>query len=106
MFVAGTLYFLIFGRFVLPNTEQSGITESYKLGQYITELRVQEGSPLIGKNLIESNLGRDYDISVLEIYRNKTIIWATAKHKFAAGDILLVRSDVDRLVGLAAKFKT
>ena len=40
MFIAGTLYFLIFGRFVLPDGNGSGLSDSYQLGKYITELRV------------------------------------------------------------------
>ena len=40
MFVAGTLYFLIFGRFVLPDSNGSGLSDSYQLGKYLSLIHI------------------------------------------------------------------
>ncbi|MBN1533969.1 MAG: potassium channel protein [Spirochaetes bacterium] len=47
-----------------------------KLGLMMEEARVKEGSPLVGKNLIESNLRRDYGVIIVLIKKhNGTMIF-------------------------------
>lgn len=105
MFIAGTLYFLFFGDYVLPKDKQSNLQDQYELGDYITELRIKNDSSLIDKNLIESNLGKNFDVSVLEIYREKIPRGANPKMKLKAGDILLMRCNVDQIIHLQQSLK-
>lgn len=105
MFVGGTLYFLFFGKYVLPDYKTEDLDHSYNLEKFITELRIQEKSPLIGKTLIESNLGKEYDISVLEIYRDKRAIWAFPSRILQEGDVLLIRCNFDDLISLQQNLK-
>src|SRR5690606_27185708 len=39
-FVAGCIYLLTLGRWLLPDSRATGLVEQYELGKYITELRV------------------------------------------------------------------
>ena len=42
LFVAGVLFFLLFGRWLLPERKARELAATYQLGEYITELRVAE----------------------------------------------------------------
>jgi len=50
MLGAGTVYLLVVSRWLLPDRRGTELTETYQLGNYITELRVSPESPLVGKN--------------------------------------------------------
>lgn len=92
--LAGLLYMMTIGRKIIPDRfraeEISGATQSIRA--YLTELLVQPDSPLVGKTIAESGLGRDLDLTVLRIVRNKTeSIPARADTLIQAGDIVLVQ---------------
>jgi di/tricarboxylate transporter len=103
LFVAGTLYFLIFGRWLLPERATKALTEAYDLGDYITELRVMEGSPLIGKTVQESRLGEEHDVTVLRLLHGKKGIWAPLRQPLDEGDVLLVRGRAQGFMNLRGK---
>jgi di/tricarboxylate transporter len=99
----GSLYLLLFGRWLLPERRGAELTEVYKLREYITELRVTEKSPLIGKTLKASRLGEKLDATVLEIHRGEEKIWSPLHEPLRAGDILLVRGNIQALMRLRAQ---
>ncbi len=76
------------------------MTEAYGLGEYITELRVVAGSPLLGKSVLEAKLGETQDITVLEILRGDRKIWFPLYEPLREGDVLLVRGAVKELFKL------
>lgn len=49
--IAGTVYLLVVGRWLLPDRRATELSETYELGKYITELRVMPKSPLIGTSV-------------------------------------------------------
>ncbi|HVS64378.1 MAG TPA: SLC13 family permease [Thermoanaerobaculia bacterium] len=100
LFVAGSLYFLIFGRWLLPEREAQQLSAAYQLGEYITELRVGAGSPLIGKTVQESGLGAEHDVTVLRLLHGAEKIWAPLRQPMLEGDVLLVRGELQELMGL------
>ena len=100
LFVAGMLYFLIFGRWLLPEREAQELSATYQLGEYITELRVGAGSPLIGKTVQESRLGEEHDVTVLRLLHGAEKIWAPLRQPMQEGDVLLVRGGLKELIGL------
>jgi di/tricarboxylate transporter len=100
LFAAGTIYILLFGRWSLPDRQARGLSDAYHLGEYITELRVMAGSPLIGKTVQESRLGEEHDVTVLRLLHGKKQIWAPLRQPLEEGDILLVRGEVKELMDL------
>ena len=59
------------GRRFLPVREgPRGKDDIDQLRDYVTEVRVSSPSPLNGKTLLESRLGKDYDLTVLAIQRD------------------------------------
>lgn len=100
LFVTGVLFFLLFGRWLLPERKAQELAVTYQLGEYITELRVAENSPLVGKSVLESGLGRDHDVTVLRLLHVTKAVWAPLRQAVMGGDVLLVRGKVDELMRL------
>jgi di/tricarboxylate transporter len=71
LLTTGVVYMVLVGRRLLPDREGAqGRRDVYRLREYVTEVRVSAASPLAGKTLLESRLGRDYDLTVLAIERD------------------------------------
>jgi len=100
MLAAGTLYLLFLGRWVLPDRPSAQLTETYQLGDYIIELRVQEDSPLSGRTIATSELGDARALTVLEILREKEKLWRPLHEPLRAGDVLLMSGKLDELMEL------
>ncbi len=99
---AGTIYLLVTSRWLLPARRGRELTEAYQLREYLTEVRVMPGSPLVGKTAAESHLGEKHDVTVLEILREQRKIWTPDDAQLRANDILLVRGKVTSLMELRA----
>jgi di/tricarboxylate transporter len=100
LFVAGVLFFLIFGRWLLPEREAQELAVTYQLGEYITELRVTESSRLVGRSVLESRLGEEHDVTVLRLLHVEKAVWAPLRQALEAGDVLLVRGRLRELLRL------
>jgi di/tricarboxylate transporter len=71
LLTTGVLYMILVGRRLLPEREGAqGRQDVYRLREYVAEVRVPAKSRLAGKTLLESGLGRDYDLTVLAIERD------------------------------------
>lgn len=89
--LAGLAYMLLVGRHWIPERAQTGsLIEGFGIRSYLTEVLVLPDSPLIDKTLEQSGLGRDLDLNVLSIVRNKKQYQPTGGMEIAAGDVLLV----------------
>lgn len=98
--IAGMLYFLLFSRWLLPDRAAASLPEVYHLGEYITELRVGEGSKYVGRSIRDSRLGEEHDVTVLRLLHGERKIWAPLDQPLAAGDVLLVRGRIPELMAL------
>ena len=100
LFVTGVLFFLLFGRWLLPERKAQELSVAYQLGEYITELRVGLNSPLIGKTVRDSRLGEEHDVTVLRLLHVTEAMWAPLRQTLKMGDVLLVRGKISELMGL------
>lgn len=93
--VAGLLYMWTIGRRLIPDrTPAKEANDDFGLRPYLTEIVILPDSSLIGKTLAESSLGRDLDLTVLEIVRNKNqYLMPTADTVLQADDLLLVEGE-------------
>jgi di/tricarboxylate transporter len=67
----GIIYMVFIGRHLLPVRETAADPlASSQLRAYISDVQITPESPLTGKNLYESNLGSDFDLTVLSIIRD------------------------------------
>jgi di/tricarboxylate transporter len=96
----GILYMVLIGRHLLPVREGAeGRRDAYRLREYCTEVMVSNDSPLARKTLLESRLGRDYDLTVLAIERYGASLSPIGRDTVVqAGDLLTVECKVDSLM--------
>jgi di/tricarboxylate transporter len=94
--VVGSLYLLIVGHRLLPErvpVEEDYVRE-YAIEEYLTELTVGEGSPLVGKTASTALDGPDLDADVLQVIRGEEeYIEPLGGVKIRAGDRLRLRAD-------------
>lgn len=95
----GLIYMLLVGLRLLPTREGSdSLTEQYHVRQYMSEVVVLENSPLIGKELSESPLSNELDLTVVGIMRNGKRIAPNPDEEIKEGDQLLVQGRVDDIL--------
>ncbi len=91
--VVGLLYMYFIGRRLLPERMEVGADQKMTLGirPYLTEIIILPESKLVGKTLAQSALGRDLDLTVVSIVREKTKhLNPHPNEVLQPGDILLV----------------
>jgi di/tricarboxylate transporter len=98
----GTLYMLFVGRRILPeHLTGTELTQNYQIQEYLTELRVLEESPLIGKTVKEIDLDKSYGLNVIHIHLccqdNETAL-PTSDHRLEAGDELHVEAKPETIL--------
>ena len=90
--VAGILYLVLVGRHLLPErTAGGGLVDSYPVQEYLTEARVAEDSPLVGKTVGEADLERRYGLNVIHVHlccQDGETVSAMTEHRLQPGDEL------------------
>ena len=98
--VIGTVYLLFIAPRLIPSrTTTSSLTKSYHLGGYLTEMKVRKGSVLIGKSCFDRSINQNYDVTVLDIIREKKhIVKDIRRTILKEGDILFVRGTLENFL--------
>lgn len=98
--LVGMLYMLLIGLRLLPRRGgEDSLTEQYHIREYMSEVLVLPGSPLVGKTLAEANLSDELDLTVVGIMRGKQgRIAPSADQKIEAEDLLLVQGRVEDIL--------
>lgn len=95
--VAGIIYLMLVGRWLLPKHIDAQQPEELDIGKYVTELELTAESPLIGKMIADAQLGEKFGVYPLELLRGERRMWSPRSQQLAAGDVLLVRGDWDKI---------
>ncbi|MFC5527692.1 SLC13 family permease [Rhodanobacter ginsengisoli] len=95
--VAGIVYLMLVGRWLLPAHIDTQLPEELEIGKYVTELELTADSPLIGKMIADAQLGEKFGVYPLELLRGERRMWSPRSQQLAAGDVLLVRGDWDKI---------
>ena len=100
LMIVGLLYILFIAPMILPSrTSTSSLTKSYRLGGYLTEMRITAESPLNGRTCLERGINKNYDVMVLDILRdNKMITNMIRLTKLKEGDVLFVRGTLENFL--------
>jgi di/tricarboxylate transporter len=98
--LVGLGYMMTIGRRMIPQRVQpEELTETFDLRPYLTEVVILSGSPLHGKSLVESGLGRDLDLTVVRLERGEERFHAPrADFVLQAGDELLVEGGREEIL--------
>ena len=65
--LAGCLYLLTLGRWLLPDVRSADLENLYEFGHYISELKVTKDSKLLGISVEEAKLSTGYNVYILEL---------------------------------------
>jgi di/tricarboxylate transporter len=98
--VAGTLFVMWIGRFLLP-THQGGDDPArhFRLEDYLTEIAVAKDSPFVDKRVSELQSEENYHFTVAGlIRRGRRFRGAVRNETLKAGDVLVVRTTPEELV--------
>ena len=95
--IIGILYMVLIGRHFLPGQMIASLADNYSIREYLTEVVIVRGSPLIGQKIFQSNLS-SLDIRILQVIRNKISLFPTPSMVFQDGDLLLVESKLEELM--------
>jgi di/tricarboxylate transporter len=97
--VAGLLYMHLVGRRLIPDrADPDESVNHFGVRQYLVETVILPDSPLIGKSLAEAGLGRDLDLTVVQVVRGEDHYMPRANRRLKAGDILLVEAPRDEIL--------
>ena len=98
--VIGITYLLFIAPRLIPSrTTTSSLTKSYHLGGYLTEMKIRKGSVLVGKSCIDRSINQNYDVTVLDIIRDKKHIAKDIRRTILKeGDTLFVRGTLDNFI--------
>ncbi len=109
MLVLGTgiIYMVTLGRYILPVRETAADPfASSQLREYISDVQVSSESSLSGKNLYESGLGADYDLTVLSIIRDgKPLIGLHRDFIIREEDHLILEGSAQNLIAAKENLK-
>ncbi len=95
--VAGIVYLMLVGRWLLPAHIDAQMPEELDIGKYVTELELTADSPLVGKMIADAKLGEKFGVYPLELLRGERRMWSPRSQQLAAGDVLLVRGDWEKI---------
>jgi di/tricarboxylate transporter len=98
--LVGLLYLHTIGRRLIPDRFEADSADSPAgLRPYLSEIIIQPESPLVGNTLSTSVLGRDLDLKVLRIIRNKSEhLSPRADTVLHANDVLIVEGESDEIL--------
>lgn len=95
--LAALAYLFLARRFIPERAVDPGPT--YGLGDYLAEVVVLPDSPLVGRTLQESGLGRDLDLTVVRVMRDGSrAVLPRNDLDLRAGDVVLVEGERDELL--------
>lgn len=101
VFAIGLVYFLLVGRFLLPDREGE---KTKKDEEFLTEVVIEKESEFLGKTIKESHFEHKTESHVIKIIRDKTSFIKNAGEKvLEEGDILVLRTTEQRIIDLAKK---
>ena len=95
--VVGITYLMLVGRWLLPQETTTVATTQNEIGKFVTELKLNASSPLVGQTIAEAKLGEKHGIYALELLRGDRHLWSPRSQRLEAHDVLLVRGDWEKI---------
>lgn len=89
--VAGWIYLLTVGRYLLPEKSSADVETFPELGVYDVELHVAEKSRLLDKSVETARVSEEYQVYVRDLWRDGEKLSSPRSEVLQAGDIMLVR---------------
>jgi di/tricarboxylate transporter len=102
MFAVGAAYMLLIGIRLIPDRRGKGdLIEDFSMSEYLTEVVISAESPSVAKEIREAPLVHDLDLTILKVQSGEeTLQLPPPSYVLRAGDVLLVRSDIEQIRAL------
>ncbi|WP_420825974.1 SLC13 family permease [Halococcus salsus] len=100
VFLTGAGYLLLVGHRLIPERIEAtdGLLAEYEMGEYLTEVVVTDGSPLVGRPVETVDGAFPADVAVVRLLRDgREVDDSTAETSIEGGDTLIVRARPDRI---------
>jgi di/tricarboxylate transporter len=102
--IAGIVFMVMLGRKILPNypgqetlkacRDPEELARIYRLPDLVFDARILQESPLDGKSIAESQLGRFFNVNIIGLHRGSRIMLVPeAGDLLHAGDRLIIKGD-------------
>jgi di/tricarboxylate transporter len=104
VFAVGGLYLMLVSRWLLPDRRTAELTENYSLSDYISELAVNPGSPLVGTRIRMKDWETDFGVRVIEVLRDQGKLFSPLDVMVRADDVLLVNGEFKDLMAFRDRF--
>lgn len=104
----GLLYLMTLGRKLTPTRieHKKDITENYDLNDYLTVVKVKEGSQFIGKTLQDSFGKDDEKFNIVDIIRDeKDVKYDPKRRQIKENDNLIIRGEENAIINLTEEYK-
>ncbi|MDE2867226.1 MAG: SLC13 family permease [Chloroflexota bacterium] len=100
--IVGLLYLVTVGRRLVPDRQGPDVAQGIPQARdYMAEVRVPAGATMVGKTLRELRWRPRFDISVMEIVRDRhRLRFPTAEETLFVGDVVLVEGEPDDVLRL------
>ncbi|SFC17294.1 Di-and tricarboxylate transporter [Halobiforma haloterrestris] len=101
--VVGSLYLIFVGHYLLPERvpARADYLEEYDLGNYVADVAVVPGSPLVGETVGEATDAFGPDVDVVQVVRDDDrSVAPRRKTRLREGDVPVVRTDRDAIEAL------
>lgn len=86
-------------RLLSSRSREASMEDVIRTSQYLTEVRVQKASPLVGRTLREVRFGEQHDLNVLRVIRESgEHTSGRANTRLRSGDVLLVEGPHDAIL--------
>jgi len=98
LFVLGLIYMILIGMRWVPERDRAdGSAESAPIREYLSEVVIQPGSPLIGQEVYASDFSV-MEFQVVKLRRGGQEVEVSAHVRFEEGDVVLVAGKVQNLI--------
>ncbi|WP_254762470.1 SLC13 family permease [Natrinema marinum] len=101
--VVGSLYLIFVGHYLLPERvpPNADYLEEYKVGDYLADLAIIPGSPLVGETVRDATESLGPEIDVVQVIRDEVRSVAPRQATpLREGDVLVVRTNRDAIATL------
>lgn len=99
--VAGILYILVMGRRLLPAREDFAAAAGEDVRQYLAAMRVEPGSPVVGRTVEQAGLRQLPGLFLTRIEREtETVVAVRPDEELRADDVLLFAGELESVVDL------
>jgi di/tricarboxylate transporter len=100
----GVIYMVKVGFKLLPSRKSGTLTHAYQVKEYVTEVAVQENSPLIGKTIAQCGIEHEFKLKVRALLHNRRkILQPRRNRKLQGGDIIFLEGNPEGILKVRHK---